>query len=123
MNIFLFLLAHNAVGHGFDDIAGHEDVFRFKVSVQDLVLVQVPEGPRGVECAEDALPAVRVCRDNLVDGKREGAVRDVLCHKAVVLLRDERPIELHRAIRLDLLEDVGLLVELLDGLVFHEFEL
>ena len=121
--MFSFLLADSTGLARADAVAGHKDIVWLEVSVDDLVLVQVLEGVRYAERAQDALPAVRVARDDPRDEVRQRAVRDELCHSAVVVLRDKSPVELYRVRRVDLLEDVGLFVEIGNRILVHVAEL
>ena len=69
------------------------------------------------------ISAVRVARDDPRDEVRQRAVRDELCHSAVVVLRDKSPVELYHVRRVDLLEDVGLFVEIGNRILIHVAEL
>lgn len=61
------LLADNTIRNGAENFVGHKDVLGFEVPVEGLVFVEILEGLRDVECAEDTLSAIRVAWDDLGD--------------------------------------------------------
>lgn len=112
----IYLLANNGDGGILvNEVFGHKNVFRLKVSVDDVAPVEVFQPLCNVQCTQDTLSAVHILLDDIGDGLREGPELDELGYKAVVVVRDERTIELDSVLRVDLLKNIGLVIEVPDG--------